>query len=62
MTLGGEGLVSGLPDTGVRPGLVMEAALVILIVKETVKPILMGERTGLDQPLRPEIQVVIQTG
>ena len=43
--LDGEGLVSGLPDTGV---LVMEAALVILMVKETEKPILMGERVWLD--------------
>jgi hypothetical protein len=40
----------------------MEAALVILMVKETEKRILMGERVGLDQPLHPEIQVVIQTG
>ena len=42
--------------------LMMEAALVILMMKETEKPILLGERLELDQPLHPEILVVIQTG
>ena len=59
LTLGGEGLVSGLPNTGVRPGFSNEGGAGD---SDGEGDILMGERVGLDQPLHPEIQVVILTG